>query len=121
MIDCGLLAGSLDGVIESGAYRRFYMHRTGHWLGMDVHDCGEYREPGEPGSGDSRPWRILRPGMVMTVEPGIYVQAADDIPSRYHDIGIRIEDDAHVTDNGCEITTGAVPKSADDIEALMRQ
>ncbi len=121
MIDCGLLSGSLDGVIESGAYRRFYMHRTGHWLGMDVHDCGEYREPGEAGSGDSRPWRILRPGMVLTVEPGIYVQAADDIPSRYHDIGIRIEDDAHVTDDGCEITTSAVPKHADDIEALMRQ
>ena len=120
MIDCGLLEGSVDGVIESGAYKRFYMHRTGHWLGMDVHDCGEYREPGEPGTGDARPWRVLRPGMVLTVEPGIYVQAADDVPAPFHDIGIRIEDDALVTDEGCEILTGDVPKAADEIEALMR-
>ena len=120
MIDCGLLEGSVDGVIESGAYKRFYMHRTGHWLGMDVHDCGEYRQPGEPGTGDARPWRILRPGMVLTVEPGIYVQAADDVPAPFHDIGIRIEDDALVTDDGCEILTADVPKAANDIEALMR-
>jgi len=120
MIDCGLLEGSVDGVIESGAYKRFYMHRTGHWLGMDVHDCGEYRQPGEPGTGDARPWRILRPGMVLTVEPGIYVQAAADVPAPFHDIGIRIEDDALVTDDGCEILTADVPKAANDIEALMR-
>jgi len=120
MVDCGLLEGSVDGVIESGAYRRFYMHRTGHWLGMDVHDCGEYREPGEPGTGEGRPWRVLRPGMVVTVEPGIYVQASDDVPEPFRDIGIRIEDDALLTDDGCEILTGDVPKAADDIEALMR-
>ena len=120
MIDNGLLEGSVDGAIESGAYRRFYMHRTGHWLGMDVHDCGEYREPGEPGAGDARPWRILRPGMVLTVEPGIYVRAAADVPERFHDIGIRIEDDALVTVDGCEILTGDVPKAAAEIEALMR-
>jgi Xaa-Pro aminopeptidase len=121
MIDHGLLQGSLDGAIESGAYRRFYMHRTGHWLGIDVHDCGEYREPGEPApEGGEKPWRVLRPGMVTTVEPGIYVRAADDVPAAFHDIGIRIEDDALVTDGGCEILTADVPKRADDIEALMR-
>jgi len=121
MIDCGLLAGSLDGAIESGAYRRFYMHRTGHWLGMDVHDCGSYREPGEAASGEGeKPWRILQPGMVLTVEPGIYVPAADDVPEAFHDIGIRIEDDALVTASGCEILSLDAPKRAEDIEALMR-
>jgi Xaa-Pro aminopeptidase len=121
MIDAGLLQGSVDGVIESGTYRRFYMHRTGHWLGMDVHDCGSYREPGEAARhGEEKPWRVLRPGMVTTVEPGIYVRAADDVPAAYHDIGIRIEDDALVTAEGCEILTGDVPKAAADIEALMR-
>jgi len=120
MIDCGLVQGSVDAAIESGAYRRFYMHRTGHWLGMDVHDCGDYREPGEPAGEGGRPWRILRPGMVLTVEPGIYVRAADDVPQAFHDIGIRIEDDAVVTESGCEIITGDVPKAAGEIEALMR-
>jgi Xaa-Pro aminopeptidase len=121
MIDCGLISGSLDGAIESGSYRRFYMHRTGHWLGMDVHDCGGYREPGEAAQpGSEKPWRVLRAGMVLTVEPGIYVRAAPDVPAAYHDIGIRIEDDALVTDSGCEIITGDVPKTTADIEALMR-
>jgi len=121
MIDCGLLTGSLDGVIESGAYRRFYMHRTGHWLGMDVHDCGSYREPGQAAPpGGEKPWRVLCPGMVLTVEPGLYVRAADDVPEAYRDIGIRIEDDALVTETGCEIITSDVPKAAAEIEALMR-
>ena len=121
LIDAGILQGSLDGVLESGSYRRFYMHRTGHWLGLDVHDCGGYREPGEHAhAGQDKPWRVLRPGMVTTVEPGLYVRAADDVPTAYHDIGIRIEDDALVTAQGCEILTGDVPKSAADIEALMR-
>jgi Xaa-Pro aminopeptidase len=120
MIDHGLLAGSVDGALESGSFRRFYMHRTSHWLGMDVHDCGEYREPGSHGAGDARPWRVLRPGMVLTIEPGIYVQAAEDIPAGFHGIGIRIEDDALVTEDGCEILTGGVPKAAGEIEALMR-
>ncbi|UCE30999.1 MAG: Xaa-Pro aminopeptidase [Burkholderiales bacterium] len=121
MVDLELLAGSVDGLIESGAYRRFYMHRTGHWLGMDVHDCGEYREPGAAAAGDGeRPWRVLRPGMVLTVEPGIYVRAADDVPAEFHDIGIRIEDDAVVTEGEARIITADVPKAPDDIEALMR-
>ncbi len=121
MIDCGLIQGPVDAAIESGSFRRFYMHRTGHWLGMDVHDCGEYREPGgTPAAGGEKPWRILRPGMVLTVEPGLYVRAADDVPRHFHDIGIRIEDDAVVTATGCEIITDGVPKRADDIEALMK-
>ncbi|NLD54301.1 MAG: M24 family metallopeptidase [Burkholderiaceae bacterium] len=174
MIDCGLLEGSVDGVIESGAYRRYYMHRTSHWLGRDVHDCGDYREPIEearpvaggtgastkpaargrtaakagagaktavsagakakrgaarksgrgsdaPASTPERPWRRLVPGMVLTLEPGIYVRAAADVPAHFHDIGIRIEDDAVVTARGCEILTGDVPKRATDIEALMAE
>lgn len=121
MIDCKLLSGTVDGAIESGSFRRFYMHRTSHWLGMDVHDCGDYREPGETPNEQGKPWRILRPGMVLTIEPGIYVQAAADIPSVYHDVGIRIEDDALVTANGCELLTSEVPKDAGEIEALMRQ
>ena len=120
MIDCKLIKGSLDGAIESGSYRRFYMHRTSHWLGMDVHDCGEYREPGESADAQGKPWRVLRPGMMLTIEPGIYVQAADDIPAKYHDIGIRIEDDALITSKGCTIITSKVPKKASEIEALMR-
>lgn len=119
MIDLGLLTGTVDGVIESGAYRRFYMHRTGHWLGMDVHDCGDYREPGPTVTDGEKPWRILRPGMVLTVEPGLYIRAADDIPAHLHDIGIRIEDDAVVTADGCDILTGDVPKCADEIEDLI--
>ena len=120
MIDCGLIAGSCDGAIESGAYKRFYMHRTSHWLGMDVHDCGDYREPGAVAADSGKPWRVLAPGMVLTVEPGIYVRAGDDVPSAFHDIGIRIEDDALVTASGCEILTADAPSRIDDIEALMR-
>ncbi|MBO1111690.1 aminopeptidase P N-terminal domain-containing protein [Bordetella petrii] len=119
MLDEGLLQGSLDGVIESGAYTRYYMHRTGHWLGLDVHDAGDYR--GGAGTGEDRPWRNLEPGMVLTIEPGIYVRAADDVPSRFHDIGIRIEDDALITQEGCELITRGVPVDAREIEALMRE
>lgn len=119
MLDEGLLTGSLDGVIESAAYARFYMHRTGHWLGMDVHDVGDYRQ-GDTVGGD-RPWRTLEPGMVLTLEPGIYVRAASDVPEAFHDIGIRIEDDALVTPEGRELLTRGVPVSATEIEALMRE
>ena len=111
LIDLRLLEGSLDGVIESGAYKRFYMHRTGHWLGLDVHDAGEYGAEGR--------WRALEPGMVLTVEPGLYIRRANDIPERFWDIGIRIEDDALVTETGCEILTAEAPKSVADIETLM--
>ncbi len=119
LVDCGLLEGSVDGALESGAYRRFYMHRTSHWLGMDVHDCGDYRERGAPASGEPA-WRVLRPGMVLTIEPGLYVRAADDIDERFHDIGIRVEDDVCVSAEGNEVLTGGVPKRAEEIEALMR-
>jgi Xaa-Pro aminopeptidase len=122
MLDTGLLdknkVGSLDEVIAKGDYRQFYMHRTGHWLGMDVHDVGEYRDPATA-DGD-KPWRTLQPGMVLTVEPGIYVRPAEGVPEKYWNIGIRIEDDAHVTPDGCEILTTAVPNKVADIEALMR-
>jgi Xaa-Pro aminopeptidase len=119
-------------VIEQRAYFKFYMHRTSHWLGMDVHDCGNYIEPDQadqistrtdPISGQTvteRPSRILRPGMVLTLEPGLYVRPAVDVPERFWNIGIRIEDDAVVTDQGCELITRDVPVLADEIEALMR-
>ncbi|MDP2751257.1 MAG: aminopeptidase P N-terminal domain-containing protein [Rhodocyclaceae bacterium] len=99
MIDLGLLNGSLDGVIESEAYKRFYMHRTGHWLGLDVHDAGLYREETRDAG------KILVPGMTLTVEPGCYIRPADDIPRAFHNIGVRIEDDVLVTPTGCEILT----------------
>src|SRR5690606_7302615 len=107
MLDEGLLSGSLDGILESTAYTRFYMHRTGHWLGLDVHDVGDYRD--SPGTAQDRPWRALATGMVLTIEPGIYVRAADDVPEAFWNIGIRIEDDALVTDEGCELITRGVP------------
>jgi Xaa-Pro aminopeptidase len=112
MIDLKLLHGSLDGIIESAAYKRFYMHRTSHWLGLDVHDAGAYK------SGEQ--WQSLLPGMMLTVEPGCYIRAADDVPRAFHDIGVRIEDDALVTADGCEIISHAAPKTIADIEALMR-
>lgn len=111
LLDLKLLSGSLDGVIETEAYKRFYMHRTGHWLGRDVHDAGDYRQ------GDQ--WMALQPGMVLTVEPGCYIRAADDIPVAFHDIGVRIEDDVLVTARGCDILTHEAPKTIADIEALM--
>ena len=111
-IDLGLLQGSLDGVLESKAYSRFYMHRTGHWLGLDVHDAGDYKVGGD--------WRPLVPGMVLTIEPGCYIRPADDIDARFHNVGIRIEDDALVTADGHDNLTQDAPKSLADIEALMR-
>ncbi len=136
MLDLGLLdknkVGTLQDVIEKRAYFQFYMHRTGHWIGMDVHDCGAYTEPSEIGQTSSRkdalsgetivdrPARILRPGMALTIEPGIYVRAAEGVPGQFHNIGIRIEDDAIVTKQGCELISRDVPVKADEIEALMR-
>jgi Xaa-Pro aminopeptidase len=113
--------GSLDNAIESGAYRRFYMHRTSHWLGMDVHDVGSYREPLSAATHSSeKPWRLLKPGMVLTIEPGLYVRPTDDVDERFWNIGIRIEDDAVVNDSGCELISRGVPVKPDEIEALMK-
>ena len=113
--------GSLDNAIETGAYRRFYMHRTSHWLGMDVHDVGSYREPlGTATDSSEKPWRLLKPGMVLTIEPGLYVRPADDVDERFWNIGIRIEDDAVVNDSACELISRGVPVKADEIEALMK-
>jgi Xaa-Pro aminopeptidase len=112
MIDFGLCKGTLDGVIESGDYRRFFMHRTGHWLGMDVHDAGDYKREGA--------WLKLEAGMVLTVEPGCYVRPGENVPEKYWNIGVRIEDDALVTASGCEILTTGAPKQIADIESLMR-
>jgi len=136
LLDLGLLNkdkhGNAQDVIDKRAYFQFYMHRTGHWLGMDVHDCGSYVEPTELGqvserkdplSGETivnRPSRILQPGMVLTIEPGLYVRPAEGVPEAFWNLGIRIEDDAIVTSEGCELITRGVPVAADEIEALMR-
>ena len=111
--------GSLENAIETGAYRRFYMHRTSHWLGMDVHDVGSYREPITTPA-EEKPWRILKSGMVITIEPGLYVRPADDVNEAFWNIGIRIEDDAVINDAGCELISRGVPAKADEIEALMK-
>ena len=111
-IDLKLCHGSLDKVLENRDYSRYYMHRTGHWLGRDVHDVGNYKDDGQ--------WRSLEPGMVLTIEPGCYIRSAPDIPEQFWNIGIRIEDDAIVNqDSGCEIITSGVPKTINDIESLM--
>ena len=136
LLDVGLLdknkVGYAQDVIANRSYFQFYMHRTGHWLGMDVHDCGSYVEPSQVGqiserkdplSGETikdRPSRILQPGMVLTIEPGLYVRPAPGVPEKFHNIGIRIEDDAIVTQTGCELITRGVPVKADEIEALMK-
>jgi len=125
LLDTGILErqrfATADDVIAERAYARFYMHRTGHWLGMDVHDCGDYRERGAPRDAQGAlPWRTLKPSMTLTIEPGLYIRAAQDVPERYWNIGIRIEDDAIVTETGCELITRDVPVKADEIEALMQ-
>ncbi len=112
LVDLGLLAGEVDVLIEDEKYKDFYMHRIGHWLGMDVHDVGAYKIGGD--------WRVMEPGMVMTVEPGIYVNPENqNVAAKWRGIGIRIEDVVAVTEEGCRILTGDVPKAPDDIEALM--
>jgi Xaa-Pro aminopeptidase len=111
LLGLGLLQGELEQLIHDESYREFYMHRTGHWLGMDVHDVGDYKVGGQ--------WRLLEPGMVLTVEPGIYIRDPEHIHKKWHFIGIRIEDDVLVTKTGHEVLTHGVPKEIDEIEALM--
>ncbi|MEE1921633.1 Xaa-Pro aminopeptidase [Pseudomonas sp. 148P] len=112
LVELGLLKGAVDELIENEAHRAFYMHRAGHWLGMDVHDVGEYKVGGQ--------WRVLEPGMALTVEPGIYIAADNQsVAKKWRGIGVRIEDDVVVTRNGCEILTCGVPKTVTEIEALM--
>ncbi|MDE1183340.1 aminopeptidase P N-terminal domain-containing protein [Paraburkholderia sp.] len=127
LLDTGILDAqkfaSVDDVISQRAYSPFYMHRTGHWLGMDVHDCGDYRDRGpdaQPDEQGALPWRTLKPGMTLTIEPGLYIRPAPGVPEQYWNIGIRIEDDAIVTETGCELITRDVPVEADAIEALMQ-
>ena len=112
-IDLGLCQGTLDEVLESGSYKQFYMHRAGHWLGMDVHDAGLYQVKGAS--------QKLVPGMVLTVEPGTYIRPADNVPEDFWDIGVRIEDDVLVTATGIENLTVAAPKSVADVEAACRR
>jgi Xaa-Pro aminopeptidase len=119
LLDEKLLTGTLEQNIETESFKRFYMHRTGHWLGMDVHDVGDYRTP--PAGAGERGWRTLMPGMVLTIEPGLYVTPSPDIPEIFWNIGIRIEDDAVVTQHGCELLTRGVPVKIRDIEDLMQQ
>lgn len=111
MIDLKLCTGTIDSLIESGDYRRFYMHRTSHWLGLDVHDAGPYHEDDE--------WVRLQAGMTLTIEPGFYVRASDDVPAAFHNIGIRIEDDIVITDTGCRVMTDGAPKTIEAIEQWM--
>jgi len=112
LIKLGLLEGSLEVNLKSGAYKRFYMHKTGHWLGLDVHDVGDYRVDDEP--------RVLEPGMVVTVEPGLYI-APDEtgIDGKWKGIGIRIEDDVVIAATGPEVLSDGVPKEPDAIETIM--
>lgn len=112
LIDVGILKGKLKTNIEKETYKDFYMHRTGHWLGLDVHDVGDYKIDNE--------WRVLEPGMVLTVEPGLYISADHEkVHKKWHNIGIRIEDDVLVTKDGHEVLSKGVPKHPDEIEALM--
>ncbi len=112
LVELGILKGKVSELVKQEAYKPYYMHRTGHWLGMDVHDVGDYKVDSE--------WRLLEPGMVMTVEPGLYLAAGiKGLARRWHNIGIRIEDDVVVTKDGYEVLSRDVPKSADEVESLM--
>lgn len=114
LVALGILTGTLDELIEQEAYKAFFMHGTGHWLGMDVHDVGDYKQDGE--------WRCLQPGMVLTVEPGLYIsETAEQVPDAYRGIGIRIEDDVVVTEQGHEVLTHGLPRTVAEIESWMAQ
>ena len=112
LIDFKLLEGSVAANIESQAYKRFYMHGLGHWVGLDVHDVGGRWRDGQP--------VLLQAGMCTTIEPGLYISAADDIPAAFYNIGIRIEDNILVTENGAENYTAEAPKTVAAIEETMR-
>ncbi len=112
-IDVGLCKGTLDEVLENGSYKQYYMHRAGHWLGLDVHDAGSYRVKGAS--------QKLAPGMVLTVEPGTYIRPADNVPEHFWDIGVRIEDDVLVTAAGIDNLTAAAPKTVAEVEAACRR
>jgi Xaa-Pro aminopeptidase len=109
------LHGSTAEAIQAKLYQPYYMHRTSHWLGMDVHDVGSYREPSDPNQG----WRIFQPGMVLTVEPGLYFRPCPEVPEKYWNIGIRIEDDVLIQDTNPEILSRDVPVSVSEIERWM--
>ncbi len=111
LIDFKLCKGSVDSVLEDNSYKQFYMHRTGHWLGLDVHDAGDYMQKGK--------WRKLKPGMVLTVEPGLYIRPAANVPKAFWNIGIRIEDDVLVTAKGREVLTAGCPKTVKDVEGTV--
>lgn len=112
LLSLGLLKGSLKQNLQSGDYKQFYMHKTGHWIGLDVHDVGEYKLAGD--------YRQLEPGMVFTIEPGLYIApGSKGVPAKYHGIGIRIEDDVAITGSGYELLTDGVPRTIDAIEALL--
>jgi Xaa-Pro aminopeptidase len=113
LLALGLLKGEKKEIIEKKEYTKFFMHRTGHWLGMDVHDVGRYK------LGDE--WRKLEPGMCFTVEPGVYIQPAEGVSEEYFNIGVRIEDDILVTQDGCEVMTSLAPKAVKEVEAVMRE
>ena len=112
MLDEKIISGNLDAWMENDRYKQFYPHGTGHWLGLDVHDVGVYKPDGES--------RLYQPGMMITIEPGLYIQTYDDsVDEKWRGIGIRIEDDVLITHNEAEIFSGDVPKAAADIEAFM--
>lgn len=113
LMNLGILKGDLKTLIKEEEYRRYFMHRTGHWLGLDVHDVGDYKV--------DEKWRLLEPGMAITIEPGIYLPASSGVLKRYRSIGIRVEDDILITEGGPEVITSGVPKTVDEIEAIMQR
>lgn len=121
LIDLGIVKAGLQDALADSLYKPYYMHRTSHWLGMDVHDCGSYRDPAAKPEDGVAPQtsRKLEPGMVLTIEPGLYIRPSKDVPEAFHNIGIRIEDDALVTTNGCDVYTADAPKTVEDIHAVM--
>ena len=112
LLDVGILQGDVDDAISNKTYMPFYMHKTGHWLGLDVHDVGDYKIDNQ--------WRLLEPNMFMTVEPGLYINPSKDVDEKWWNIGIRIEDDILITHQGCEVITGDLCKEIDDIEQWMQ-